>query len=76
MTLAVGGTLNPNTTTTKRAVQPQKMARGLKFWISEVEGLYYSCSKNKGAVQLTAHLNCAFVLAYAKSRVFFITRLI
>ena len=26
---------------TNRAVQPQKMARGLKFRIEEVEGLYY-----------------------------------
>ena len=30
-----------------RAVQPQKMARGLKFWNNEVEGLYYICSKTK-----------------------------
>ena len=37
-----------------RAVQPQKMARGLKFWINEVEGLYmyYLCGENKGADQL------------------------
>ena len=28
---------------TNRAVQPQ-MTRGLKVWISEVEGLYYLCS--------------------------------
>ena len=28
------------------------MARGLKFWIYEVEGLYYPCSENKGADQL------------------------
>ena len=32
-----------------RAVQPQKMARGLKFRISKVEGLYYLCSENKYA---------------------------
>ena len=25
------------------------MARGLKFWISEVEELYYQCSENKDA---------------------------
>ena len=35
-----------------RAVQSQKMARGLKFRIKEVEGLYYPCSENKGADQL------------------------
>ena len=28
------------------------MARGLKFLIKEVEGLYYTCSENKGADQL------------------------
>ena len=37
------------------AVQPQKMARGLKFWIYEVEGLYYLCSENKGTDQLCSH---------------------
>ena len=31
------------------AIQPQKMARGLKFQIQEVEGLYYLCRENKGA---------------------------
>ena len=35
-----------------KAVQPQKMARGLKFRIKEVEELYYLCSENKGADQL------------------------
>ena len=34
---------------TNQAVQLQKMARGLKFWIQKVEGLYFLCSKNKGA---------------------------
>ena len=34
---------------TNRAVQPQKMARGLKFRIKKEEGLYYLCSGNKGA---------------------------
>ena len=40
---------------TNWAVQPQKMARGLKFRIWEVEGLYYLCSKNKGADQLRGY---------------------
>ena len=35
-----------------QAVQPHKMARGLKFLIKKVEGLYYLCSENKGADQL------------------------
>ena len=40
---------------TNQAVQLQKMARGLKFWIQKVEGLYYLCSENKGADQLRGH---------------------
>ena len=48
-------------TDTNQAVQPPKMATGLKFWIEKVEGLYYLCSQNKGADQL----RCAFVLAYS-----------
>ena len=35
-----------------QAVQLQKMARGLKFRILKVEGLYYICGENKGADQL------------------------
>ena len=38
-----------------QAVQLQKMARGLKFRIQEVEGLYYLCSENKGADQLCGY---------------------
>ena len=34
---------------TNQTVQPQKMARGLKFRIYVVEGLYYPYSENKGA---------------------------
>ena len=49
---------------TNQAVQPHKMARGLKFWIEEEEVLYYPYSKNKG----TAKLICVFVFAYAKCR--------
>ena len=37
---------------TNQAVELQKMARGLKFRIKKVEGLYYLSSKNKGADQL------------------------
>ena len=37
---------------TNQAVQPQKMARGSNFQISEVDGSYYLFSKNRGADQL------------------------
>ena len=45
----------PTRSETNWAVQPQKMARGLKFQIKEVEGLYYICCENKGADQLCDH---------------------
>ena len=37
---------------TNQAVHLHKMARGLKFRILNVEGLYYLCNENKGADQL------------------------
>ena len=40
---------------TNQAVKLQKMARGLKFQILKVEGLYYLCSENKGADQLRSY---------------------
>ena len=47
-----------------QAVQSKKMARGLKFWIKEVERFYYLGSENKGADQLygyhTADLRLCF----------------
>ena len=39
----------------KPAVQQQKMARGLKFRIKEVEGLQYLCNGNKSADQLRGY---------------------
>ena len=42
----------PTWSDTNQAVQLQKMARGLKFRVKKVEGLYYLCSENKGADQL------------------------
>ena len=40
---------------TNQAVQPQKVARDLKFRIWKVEGLYYLYSENKGADQLRGY---------------------
>ena len=45
----------PTRSDTNQAVQLQKMARGLKFRLYKVEGLYYLCSENKGADQLCGH---------------------
>ena len=40
---------------TNRAVQPQKMARGLQFRILKAEGLYYPSGENKDTDQLPAY---------------------
>ena len=45
----------PTLSDTNQAVQPQEMARSLKFCIREVEGLYYLCSENKGTDQLRGY---------------------
>ena len=54
----------------KRSVQPQKMARGLKFQIQEVEVVYYVCSEKKRLISSPVNMKliCALVFAYAKSR--------
>ena len=53
----------PTWSDTNQAVHLQKMARGLKFWIKKVEGLYYLCRLAK-----TKTLIRVFVFAYAKCR--------
>ena len=45
----------PTWSDTNPAVQLQKMAKGLKFWIKKVESLPYLCSENKGADQLCGY---------------------
>ena len=49
---------------TNRAVQPHKMARGLKFRIYVETGLYYPYSKNKGADQLHGHREADLLLCF------------
>ena len=48
------------------------MARGLKFRIKKVEGLYYLCSENKGADQLRGYREADLRLCFriCKSPVF------
>ena len=53
---------------TNQAVQPQKMTKGLKFQVKEVEDMYVAKSKALISLGLTMQLICAFVSAYAKSR--------
>ena len=48
-------------------VQLQKMARGLKLLIKEVEGLYYLANtKAQISLAVTVKLICVFVFAYVK----------
>ena len=54
----------PTRSDTNRAVQPQKMARGLKFRIYKVEGLYYLCSENKDADQLRSYCAADLCLCF------------
>ena len=54
----------PTRSHTNRAVQPQKMARGLKFWIYGVK------TKAQVKYAVTVQLISAFVFAYAKKQVF------
>ena len=58
---------------TNHAVRLQKMARGLKFRIYKVEGLYYLSSKNKGADQLRSYREADLRLCFriCKTLVFF-----
>ena len=54
----------PTRSDTNRAVQPQRIVRGLKFRISEIEGLYYLCSKNKGPDQLCSYCTADLPLCF------------
>ena len=54
----------PTRSNTNRVVQSKKMARCLKFWFYEVEGLYYPCSENKGADQLRGYREADLRLSF------------
>ena len=49
---------------TSLAVHAQKIARGWKFWIKKVEGLYYLFSKNKCANQLRSYCEADLRLCF------------
>ena len=59
--------LVPTRSYTNRAVQSQKMVRGLKFCIYVEEGLYYQCSEKKGAVQLRGYREADLRLCFRPS---------
>ena len=54
---------------TNRAVQSQKQARGLKFWLEVEEELYYLSSENKGADQLCSYCTDDLCLCFRLSNV-------
>ena len=54
----------PTRSDTNRVAQPQKIARGLKFRIKKVEGLYYLCGENKGAGQLRSYCEADLRLCF------------
>ena len=58
----------PTRSDTNRAVQSQKMARGLKFRFKKVEGLHYLCSENKGADQLRGYREADLRLCFRKCK--------
>ena len=58
-----------NQSDNNQAIQPQKMAIGLKFPIQETEGLYnIYVAKNKGADQLQGYNAADLQLCLSKSR--------
>ena len=54
----------PTWSDTNQAVKLQKMARGLKFRIQKVEGLFYLCGENKGADQLRGYREADLPLCF------------
>ena len=60
----------PTRSDRNRAVQPQKMARGLKFQIRKKRDCTIHVAKTKALISsvFIAQLICSFVFAYAKSR--------
>ena len=59
----------PARSNTNQTVQPQKMARGLKFWNYVEDGLCYVAKTKEQLIScaVTMQLICAFVFAYAKA---------
>ena len=55
---------------TCRLVQSRQMVAALKFWISEVEGLYFLYSKTKALISftVTAKQIYIFVFSYARNQ--------
>ena len=54
----------PTRSDTNWAVQSQKQARGLKFWLKVEEELYYPSSKEKGADRLCSYCTADLRLCF------------
>ena len=62
----MGGGDCPTRSDTNQAVKPHKMARGSKFHIEELPGLYYLSSENKGADQLRGNSEVDLCLCFSR----------
>ena len=58
----------PTRSDTNRAVQAQKLVRGLKFCLKVEEALNYPCSENKGADQLRGYREADLRLCFLLCR--------
>ena len=58
----------PTRSDTNQAVQPQEMAKGLRFWIWKAEGLYFPSGENKGADELRGHREADLRLCFLMLR--------
>ena len=58
----------PNRSDTNQAVQSQKQARDMKFWLDVEEELYYPSSENKGADQLRGNREADLRLCFRLCR--------
>ena len=66
----------PTRTDTNRAAQPQKIAKDLNFRIEEKERLYYTCSENKGAEQLSGYHEADLRLCFSICKMWLISPLL
>ena len=64
----------PNRSDINRAVQAQKRARSLKFWIKVKEELYYPSSENKDTDQLRGYREADLRLCFRIGRLLVFSR--
>ena len=58
-----------NRSNTNQAVQPLNIGRGMKFYIEEVEVLYYPSSESKGTEQLSSYREADLRLFFSRMQI-------